>query len=91
MGRVADFRVLFTSQGKGLGGGVHVSVKNHDGKKPQEAASRPFLLLSYEKDRLEIVERAYENKNREGFIVALTCLSPNFFFLRGGGRPIYRG
>ena len=45
MGRVADFRVLFASQGKGLGGGggVHVSIKNLDGKKPQEAASRPFF------------------------------------------------
>ena len=59
---------------------MHVSVKNHDRKKPQEAASRPFLLFSYEKDRLEIVETAYENKNREGFIVACTCLSPIFFF-----------
>ena len=37
-----------------------------------------FLLFSYEKDRLWIVERAYENKNREGFIEARTCLY-NFF------------
>ena len=38
-----------------------------------------FLLLSYEKDRLWIVERAYENKNCEGFIEARTCLY--YFFL----------
>ena len=45
MDHVADFRVLFTSQGKGLGGGVHLNVKNHDGKKPQEAASGPFFVI----------------------------------------------
>ena len=71
-----------------------MSVKNHDRKKPQEAASRPFLLFFffYEKDRLEIVGNAYENKNREGLIVACTCLSlcvlfcfVLFCFFRGGG------
>ena len=76
--------MLFTSQGIGIGGGgggVHVSIKNHDGKKPQEPASRPFFLslFSYEKDRLWIVERAYENKNREGFMEACTCLYDFFF------------
>ena len=50
-----------------------------------------FLLFSYEKDRLWIVERAYENKNREGFIEACTCLYDffliffNFFFFEGRG------
>ena len=29
----------------GGGGGVHVNMKNHDGKKPQEAASRPFFVV----------------------------------------------
>ena len=59
-----------------------MSVKNHDRKKPQEAASRPFyLLFFYEKDRLEIVGSAYENKNPEGLIVACTCLSPMFCFV----------
>ena len=48
-------------------------------------------LFSYEKDRLWIVERAYENKNREGFIEACTCLYDfflnffKFFFLEGRG------
>ena len=42
-----------------------------------------FLLFSYEKDRLEIGETAYENKNREGFILACTCLSPIFFSFFG--------
>ena len=41
--------MLFTSQGIGIGGGggVHVSIKNHDGKKPQEPASRPFFCLCF--------------------------------------------
>ena len=47
-----------------------------------------FLLFSYENDRLWIVERAYENKNREGFIEACTCLYYfffDFFFFEGRG------
>lgn len=51
-----------------------------------------FLLFSYEKDRLWIVERAYENKDREGFIVVCTCLYDFFltflvffFFFEGRG------